>query len=83
MTPQLAASVIEEVARERGLEVGPIVDAFDARIQSIVDNWPVAVYGARALALGLPHPPPLKRIVEECLGLGDGDHDADSAREWE
>ena len=65
VTPQLAASVIEEVARERGLKLGPIVDAFDARIQGIVDNWPVAVDGARALALGLPHPPPLKRIVEE------------------
>ena len=67
VTPQLAASVIEEVARERGLKLGPIVDAFDARIQGIVDNWPVAVDGARALALGLPHPPPLKRIVEEYL----------------
>jgi hypothetical protein len=67
VTPQLAASVIEEVARERGLKLGPIVDAFDARIQGIVDNWPVAVDGARALALGLPHPPPLKQIVEEYL----------------
>ncbi|MDR3404632.1 MAG: NAD-dependent epimerase/dehydratase family protein [Chthoniobacter sp.] len=67
VTPQLAASVIEEVARERGLKIGPIVDAFDARIQGIVDNWPVAVDGARALALGLPHPPPLKQIVEQYL----------------
>ncbi len=67
VTPQLAASVIEEVARERGLKLGPIVDAFDARIQGIVDNWPVAVDGARALALGLPPPPPLKQIVEQYL----------------
>ncbi|EDY17070.1 NAD-dependent epimerase/dehydratase [Chthoniobacter flavus Ellin428] len=67
VTPQLAAAVIEEVARERSLKLGPIVDAFDARIQGIVDNWPVAVDGARALALGLPHPPPLKQIVEEYL----------------
>jgi len=67
VTPHLAASVIEEVARERGLKLGPIVDAFDARIQGIVDNWPVAVDGARALALGLPHPPPLKQIVEQYL----------------
>jgi len=67
VTPQLAASVIEEVAHERGLKLGPIADAFDARIQGIVDNWPVAADGARALALGLPHPPPLKRIVEEYL----------------
>jgi len=67
VTPQLSGSVIEEIARERGLNLGAIVDAFDARIQGIVDNWPVAVDGARALALGLPHPPLLKEIVEQYL----------------
>ena len=41
--------------------------AFDARIQGIVDNWPVAVDGTRAIALGLPQPPPLKQIVEQYL----------------
>jgi hypothetical protein len=49
------------------LHLGAIVDAFDARIQGIVDNWPVAVDGARALALGLPQPPPLKEIVAQYL----------------
>jgi nucleoside-diphosphate-sugar epimerase len=67
VTPQLADSVLQEIAEERGLKLGPIVDAFDARIQGIVDNWPVAVDGARALALGLPQPPPLKEIVEQYL----------------
>jgi len=67
VTPRLAESVLNEVAAERGLKLGPIVDAFDARIQSIVDNWPVAVDGARAIGLGLPQPPPLKRIVEAYL----------------
>ena len=67
VTPQLAESVLREVAQERGLKLGPIVDAFDARIQGIVDNWPVAVDGARAIALGLPSPPPLKQIVEQYL----------------
>jgi nucleoside-diphosphate-sugar epimerase len=67
VTPQLAESVIREIAGERGLKLGSIVDNFDARIQGIVDNWPVAVDGARALALGLPHPPPLKQIVEQYL----------------
>jgi nucleoside-diphosphate-sugar epimerase len=67
VTPQLAEATLREVANERGLRLGPIVDAFDARIQGIVDNWPVAVDGARALGLGLPHPPALKRIVEEYL----------------
>jgi len=67
VTPQLAAAVLREVAAERGLKLGPIADAFDARIQGIVSNWPVAVDGARAIALGLPSPPPLKQIVEHYL----------------
>ncbi len=67
VTPNLAAEIIREVADERGLKLGPIVDAFDARIQGIVSNWPVSVDGARALALGLPPPPPLKTIVEHYL----------------
>ena len=68
VTPQLADAVLREVAQERDLKLGPITDAFDARIQGIVDNWPVAVDGARAIALGLPSPPPLKQIVEQYLG---------------
>jgi len=67
VTPQLAEAVLREVAAERGLKLGPIADAFDARIQGIVSNWPVAVDGARAIALGLPSPPPLKQIVEHYL----------------
>ncbi len=67
VTPQLAESVLREVAQERGLKLGQITDAFDARIQRIVDNWPIAVDGARAVALGLPSPPPLKTIVEQYL----------------
>jgi nucleoside-diphosphate-sugar epimerase len=67
VTPEAADAVLREVARERGLKLGKIVDAFDARIQGIVDNWPVAVDGARAVALGIPQPPALKRIVEEYM----------------
>jgi hypothetical protein len=67
ITPQLAESVLREVAQERGLSIGPITDAFDARIQGIVSNWPVAVDGTRAIALGLPQPPPLKEIVGQYL----------------
>jgi nucleoside-diphosphate-sugar epimerase len=65
VTPRLAQAVIQEVAEQRGLTLGPIVEAFDARIQGIVDNWPQAVDGARASALGLPQPPALKEIVEQ------------------
>jgi hypothetical protein len=57
VTPNLAATVIQQVAAARGLKLGPITDAFDARIQGIVSNWPVSVDGARAVALGLPQPP--------------------------
>jgi nucleoside-diphosphate-sugar epimerase len=67
VTPQLAESVIHEVAAERGLQLGPIVDAFDARIQDIVDNWPQQVDGERAVALGAPRPPALKVIVEQYI----------------
>ena len=67
VTPHLAESVIREVAQERGLNIGEIADAFDARIQGIVSNWPVSVDGARAVALGLPQPPALKVIVEQYL----------------
>ena len=67
VTPAIAQMVIAEIAKERGLVLGPIEDAFDERIQSIVDNWPVAVDGRRAVALGLPHPPSVKHLVEQYL----------------
>lgn len=67
VTPRLAEAVLQQVAAERGLTLGAIADAFDARIQGIVSNWPVSVDGARALALGLPPPPELKTIVEQYL----------------
>ena len=65
VTPQIAEKVIREVAVERGITLGPIVDAFNERIQGIVDNWPQQVDGGRALAVGVPPPPPLKTIVEQ------------------
>lgn len=65
VTPNIAEKVIQEVAAERGITLGPMVDAFDARIQGIVDNWPQQVDGARAEAIGLPRPPELKVIVEQ------------------
>lgn len=67
VTPQIAEKVITEVAVARGIKLGPIVDAFDARIQGIVDNWPQQVDGTRAEAIGLPRPPELKMIVEQYL----------------
>ncbi len=67
VTPELAEFTLREVAVGRGLTLGPIVDAFDARIQAIVDNWPQTVDGSRASAIGMPQPPSLKVIVEQYL----------------
>jgi nucleoside-diphosphate-sugar epimerase len=67
VTPLLAEKVVAEIGAERGLKIGPIVDAFDARIQGIVDGWAEGVDGARAIALGLPQPPPLREIVGHYL----------------
>jgi nucleoside-diphosphate-sugar epimerase len=67
VTPEIAGAILREVAAERGLRTGPITDAFDPRIQGIVDSWPVSVDGARAIALGLPQPPALKTIIAQYL----------------
>ena len=67
ITPTLAEQVLRELSEEKNLELGQIADAFDSRIQSIVNTWPTAVDGTRAVALGLPEPPPLKQIVEQYL----------------
>jgi len=67
VTPEMAESVLSEVASERGLTLGAIEDAFDECIQDIVDSWPADVDGSRAVALGLPKPPPLKEIICQYL----------------
>lgn len=67
VTPRLAAATLREVAATHRLTLGPIIDAPDARIQGIVSNWPTAIDGSRALALGLPAPPPLATIVAHYL----------------
>jgi D-erythronate 2-dehydrogenase len=67
VTPQLAEKVLQEIASQRPMKLGPIVDAFDARIQGIVDNWPVEIDGSRAVSLGIPQPPPLREIVEQYI----------------
>ena len=67
VTPAMAGKALSELAEEKNLALGQIEDAFDPRIQAIVDTWPTAVDGTRAVALGLPEPPPLKQIVEQYL----------------
>ena len=65
VTPTIAEQVIQEVGAMRGITLGPIVDAFDPRIQGIVDNWPQVVDGQRAVEIGMPRPPELRVIVEQ------------------
>ena len=67
VTPALAESVLREVAASRNLKLGSILEAFDPRIQGIVDNWPTAVDGGRAIRLGLPQPPDLRQIIQDYL----------------
>lgn len=67
VTPILAEGVLSRMAAQRGLKIGRIVDAFNPRIQGIVDQWPTAVDGSRAVRLGLPEPPDLDRIVNQYL----------------
>ena len=67
VTPTLAEQILRNLTEEKNLVLGQIADAFDPRIQAIVDTWPTAADGARAVALGLPEPPPLKHIVQQYL----------------
>ena len=67
VTPTLAEQVLSDLTEEQNLALGQIADAFDPRIQAIVDTWPTAADGARAVALGLPEPPSLKQIVQQYL----------------
>ena len=67
VTPNLASQVLGQIAAERGLQLGKFVDAFDPRIQSIVDGWATAIDGTRAIALGIPPPPTLNQIVQHYL----------------
>jgi len=73
-----ALAVLEQVAAERGIDLGMVVDEPDPVVQGIVDSWPTATDGSRALKVGVPAPRLLSRIVrdyiedfpEECRGRG-------------
>ncbi len=73
VTPIQAAAVLRQVAAKRNLKLGEIVDDFQPRIQRIVDNWPTAIDGRRALRLGLPNVSSLEQVVDEYLDdFGNG-----------
>jgi len=68
ITPAMAQNSLEQAYRGPDPirlpgPLGKIVLAPDPRIQGIVDRWPVAIDGARAIQLGLPKPPSLDEII--------------------
>jgi len=67
VTPNMAEQVLQEIAQSHGRKIGKFTDAFDSRIQGIVNGWPTAIHSRRAEKLGLPMPPPLKTIVEQYI----------------
>lgn len=67
VTPLLAEQTLKQIAQADSLSIGSIVDAFDPRIQAIVDNWPTEIDGSRAIRLGIPAPPSLEEIVRQFL----------------
>lgn len=67
VTPETARVALEELAVERGIALGPLIESYDARIQGIVDTWPTATDGSRAISVGCPEPKPLKTMIEEYL----------------
>lgn len=67
VTPQAAELALRQIADQRGLRIGEIVNAPDSRIQSIVDGWATEIDGRRALTLGMPKPPALSEIITQYL----------------
>ena len=60
-------TVMEQVAAEFGIHPGLVVDDPNPVIQGIVDTWPTATDGSRALKIGVPQPKPLAEIVRDYL----------------
>ena len=56
---------MEEVAAEFGIQPGLVIDDPNPVIQGIVDTWPTATDGTRAIKLGVPAPKPLKDVVRD------------------
>jgi nucleoside-diphosphate-sugar epimerase len=67
ITPATARAVLEVVAAERGIALGPLNLAPDARIQGIVNTWPTATDGSRAVSVGCPRPKELREVIAEYL----------------
>lgn len=62
-----AMTILEQVAGEAGIDLGMVVDEPDPVIQGIVDTWPTATDGSRALRLGVPEPKPIADIIRDYI----------------
>lgn len=63
LTVEEGIGVLKKVASDRGLTLGPFIDAPNAVIQRIVRGWPVGTDGTRAITAGVPHPSSLEQII--------------------
>jgi len=60
-------ATLEGVAAARGIKLGPVVDEPNAVIQRIVRSWPTRCDGSRAVALGLPRPASLEKMITDYI----------------
>ncbi|MEM9281639.1 MAG: NAD-dependent epimerase/dehydratase family protein [Verrucomicrobiota bacterium] len=60
-------TLLEQVADERGIPLGMVLDHIDPVVQAIVDTWPTATDGSRALALGLPRLRSVEQIIRDYI----------------
>jgi nucleoside-diphosphate-sugar epimerase len=67
VTPRMAKEALQRFAAETGVVLGEIQESPDARIQSIVRQWPKQVDGARGIAIGLPDAPSLSEIIHDYI----------------
>jgi len=62
-----AMRVLQQVAGEKGINLGMVIDQPDPVIQAIVDSWPTDTDGSRALKIGVPEPKSLAHILRDYI----------------
>ncbi|MCG8600360.1 MAG: NAD-dependent epimerase/dehydratase family protein [Verrucomicrobiales bacterium] len=62
-----ALTILEQVAAETGVDLGMVIDEPDPVIQGIVDTWPTATDGSRAVKIGVPEPKPVADIIRDYM----------------
>ncbi len=62
-----ALTILNQVADEKGISLGMVMDDFDPVVQAIVDSWPTDTDGSRALRVGVPSPKPVADIIRDYI----------------